>query len=391
VLACLADDWTPGRIVEMFKSESDRRAIFRPLRWSEREDGALPFLLRQMLSIPRYATEPKREHFRRVLRTGDLPLDAVAAAITAPRADTGLGASAPTHLLICAFHYDRRRAIFFRSDPFSPASGLPARAPVTLADAVHASTNAPVRYFKDPALTAPAPGRAGASGGATGGATGGAGELAPTDATRCWDGGVAAFNNPIMAGLIEAKSAAQTLGGGATRVRVLSIGTGTTERPPASDAPRGMEDSPLFAPAVDAGMRADLEHLATAVLADPPDAATFQAHVLMGGGLPREMGTHIRPADLVRLNPMVQGVFESARGWGYPEGIALGNESPREAFEALVNLDMDAVRQEDVERIERFGRAWIDGRVRNQLIRGDTERTKWSIGHPTFEEGRRAW
>ncbi len=81
VLACLADDWTPGRIVEMFKSEEDRRAIFRPLQWSEREGGALPFLLRTMLSIPRYATEPKREHFRRVLRAGDLPLDAVAAEI----------------------------------------------------------------------------------------------------------------------------------------------------------------------------------------------------------------------------------------------------------------------------------------------------------------------
>src|SRR2546421_337873 len=48
------------------------------------------------------------------------------------------------HFLIVGFDYDRERVVFFRSDTASRAGSFSARPPVTLAQAVHASSTAPI-------------------------------------------------------------------------------------------------------------------------------------------------------------------------------------------------------------------------------------------------------
>ena len=45
---------------------------------------------------------------------------------------------------------------------------------------------------------------------------------------RCWDGAIGGYNNPVLAGLIEALANGISL----DAVRVLSIGTGSVRLPP---------------------------------------------------------------------------------------------------------------------------------------------------------------
>ena len=107
-------------------------------------------------------------------------------------------------LVIVGYQYDRDRAKFFRSNPASLASGSGSSAAVTLAEAVHASTNAPINYFEEPARV----------------------RIDDRD-VLFWDGGVTGFNNPVLAGLTEAKAN----GIASADIHVLSLGTGNTFLP----------------------------------------------------------------------------------------------------------------------------------------------------------------
>jgi len=115
---------------------------------------------------------------------GTLPLD---------RAATGLR---PVHLLITGFDYDRNRATFFRSCAASgPTWGTGEPTGITLAEAIHASTNAPLNYFDAPATFPDRPG-------------------------RYWDGAISGCNNPVLAAVTEAIVTGQN----PVDLAVLSIG-----------------------------------------------------------------------------------------------------------------------------------------------------------------------
>lgn len=53
---------------------------------------------------------------------------------------------------------------------------------------------------------------------------------------------------------------------------------------------------------------------------------------------------------LVRMNPMIQPVRVQEGSWRLPEGLTLLD------FDALANLEMDAVEQAEVEQIVNLGR-----------------------------------
>jgi patatin-like phospholipase/acyl hydrolase len=109
-------------------------------------------------------------------------------------------------IVICAFDYDRERAKFFRSNIASKASGLNSGGTtgISLLQAVHASSTAPVKYFDEPA------------------------KYPMTSASlRFWDGAIGGYNNPALAGVVEALAnglKSQDIG-------VLSIGTGSVLLP----------------------------------------------------------------------------------------------------------------------------------------------------------------
>jgi hypothetical protein len=94
-----------------------------------------------------------------------LPLKKSAAEVRRP------GSKEDLHLLITSFDYDRNRATFLRPSVISvPSWGRGEGADVTVAEAIHASTNAPVNYFDAPAKIA-------------------------ERSERYWDGAVAGCNN----------------------------------------------------------------------------------------------------------------------------------------------------------------------------------------------------
>jgi hypothetical protein len=261
--------------------------------------------------------------------------------------------------VITAYDYDRNRARFFRSNPSSAASSGGTFVPVTLAQAVHASSNAPVKYFDEPA------------------------DLGSIG--RFWDGGVTSYDNPVLAGLTEAVAN----GADAKQIAVLSLGTGSAVLPLKGSQAR--ESDVLVRDVPVSHLWTDLPILATSILADPPDAATFTAYLMMQHAL------NTPPDQLrqVRLNPLIQPVWrKDGNRWEFPNGFRANSLglAPEDFFSRLVNLDMDAMAQDDVQLIYALGQSWIGGaEITNQPVRADGGTFVAQIGFGNFADAKARW
>ncbi|HEY5300568.1 MAG TPA: hypothetical protein VIJ55_07830, partial [Acetobacteraceae bacterium] len=145
----------------------------------------------------------------------------------------------------------------------------------------------------------------------------------------------------------------------------------------------GDGDSPYVRRPSDTGLLPDLKKLATAILDDPPDAASFLAHTMTGGpaGLRPPLDSRI-----VRMNPLIAPVRDrSTQLWTAPAGMQAAQ------FCHLRDLDMDAVEQLDVDLIGSFADSWIRDEVMNQPIRMDSDTLQKEIGSTTFGDAVRSW
>ena len=194
VLGGLVENVPLGALLGYFTDEKNRKAIFSPTKMVF--DRVVSGLIH---AGPKYSAEAKLPALERLMPArGTLPLTRAAAGVRRPAAD------ADVHLLITAFDYDRNSACFFRSAEASgPDWGTGCPSGVTLAEAIHASTNAPVIFFDQPA------------------AVGG---------RRYWDGAITGCNNPVLAAVAEAI----VLDNLPTDIVALSIGTSS----PALAGPR---------------------------------------------------------------------------------------------------------------------------------------------------------
>src|SRR5262245_16470704 len=277
----------------------------------------------------------------------------------------------PCDLVLIGYNYDRDRATFFRSSQNSRAAGSWAAQDVSLAGAVHASSNAPVNYFDAPAEVT----------------VGGRRQ-------RFWDGAIAGFNNPVMAGVVEALSNGTPSGD----VRVLSLGTGNVFLPlhdPTDECTAELDVLELRPKP--SGFRTDLPKLATSILSDPPDAASFIAHVTLGGPIPANPDeTSIGP--VTRLNPLIQPVLATGNRWilppnlpgtqfqwgGFPvDAPAALNE---EEFGLLRDLDLAALEPDEIALIIKFAETWMADHVPNQPVRPHKQ-LDCQIGHRWFSQG----
>ena len=334
VLAGLAENLRPSDMIALFQNASDRTAIFSPLSWFQRQLSRLPV-------FPRYSTQGKLAGLRKAFGPlGDRPLSSFSGAgwIKGPN-------GADTRLLIVALDYDSLRARFFRS--YATPHGATAD-DIALVEAVHASTDAPVEFFDQPA------------------AFGG---------HRYWDGAMAGMNNPLMAAVID------LLGEGVptSDLIALSIGTGTTKLVPANATPRPPDD--LAQPVAHAGVLTNLRLAASCILDDPPDSATFSTHVILASA---RAANPTQEAAVVRLSAMVRPVLE-AGAWKVPPGL-----TPKD-FQALQKLEMDAVKDEEVALIGRLGAAWIAGTVPNQPIRMRSDNLASSLGEEIYGKAVARW
>lgn len=341
VLAGLADDRSLDEIVALFRDREKRRSIF--------VRKALPSPTAIFGLGPKYSATRKGAGLHALLgRAGQVTLDALAAHL--PRRPSG----EPVRLLITAFDYDTSRAEFFRTFA-THAGSRPAR--IKLADAVHASTNAPVNYFDEPALV----GVPNASGNGF-------------IQRRYWDGAIGGYNNPLMAAVVETLSDPAT----PRPIEARSIGTATVRLAPFDSQPLPAEPE-LRVSRSRPKLFADLKKVASSINDDPPDAATYGAFIVLGN----DPKTDTDGGNLVRLSPSIQPVFENG-AWRPPAGFSASD------IRTLCDLGMDAVEDYKALWIERLGQHWIDGAFPNQPIRYGANLT-CQIGTPSFAAGAARW
>jgi hypothetical protein len=341
VLGGLVEGLELQDILGLFQDQARRESVFSPTH--SLGDRALHDLTGLG---PKYSAESKLAALENALpEKGTTPLIRAAAGIRRP------GSSEDVHLLIIGFDYDRNRAAFFRSSPVSgPAWGTGDAQGVTLAEAIHASTNAPVNYFDAPASFPDHPG-------------------------RYWDGAICGCNNPVLAAVTEAIGKGQN----PMKLAALSLGTASVALPWPEP---GEESSPYVQKIANPGVIPDLRKLASSILDDPPNIATFLAHVMTGSG----MGLNNPAADsrIVRMSPLISPV-KIAGVWSAPGPMS------EDEFTYLANLDMDAVQQAQVDAISQYADLWLQGEAPNQPIRMDGDTLKPELGQSTFQGAAAAW
>jgi hypothetical protein len=325
-----------------FLDETKRKQIFSAVGTTEN----LEHVVYNLIGIaPKYSTAAKLVALQRQLPNfGTAPLASIPGRIA-----HAVGKS--PDFLICAFDYDTRRVKFFRSNLKSDAASLTSPVNPTLADAIHASSTAPVRFFDAPAGVA---------------------------SHRYWDGAIAGYNNPVLAAIIEALAN----GIPAEDIQVLSIGTGSVRLPV---APPGSASDPHLVQTIQpSNPPNDLKELAGSIIDDPPDAATFIAYVALKQPIPTSSRPAATSGNIVRMNPMVQPVLKDGK-WTPPLGLPVGD------FSALAQLDIDAIQQVDILKIRNLCIQWMADKVPNQPIRANSDSFACEIGHALFSQARAAW
>jgi hypothetical protein len=346
VLGGLVENLPLAAILQIFENENSRKEMFsasrdqfsRFVHWAT---GKFPGLGGSGVG-PIYSTEKKRAALEKLLG----PL----AKVPLTRAANGVrrsGSARDVHLLIIAFDYDRERAQFFRSAQAGGRGwGAGDASSVTLAEAINASTDPPINYFDKPARIV---------------------------ADRYWDGAIAGYNNPVLAAVSEARVLSQA----PTDIVALSIGTGrvTLAGPPTS------KPSPFVVQRKQQCLVSDIGKIAVSIVDDPPDAATFVAHVMTGGidELPYPLESRI-----VRMSPLVRPELRDGE-WAAPGGMTTAE------FTTLAGLGIDAIEQAQVDAIARYAQMWIANSAPNQPIRMNGDTFECELGHETFGDALAAW
>jgi len=299
-------------LAALFLNEANRKLIFAA-------GGVFP---------GRYRASGKLSGLRAILGTADRPI-----ADWTPGAGNR-GQRLP-HLLICAYDVARQCGHLFRSDLSAPAASFEPTRTATLAEAIHASSNAPILYFDDVARTA--------------------------DGRAYWDGAIAGWNCPAAIAAAEALA----YGWAPSDIALLSLGTAhvlekeQAVRPPSTDL--GFQLSRL---------KTEVGWLLGAILKEPAGGAPLSAHILLGGTLPPPRGAPVTDGPVVRMNPM---------------------PAPGDAdYAKLAALDMDAVAAADVALIGRLATDWLANRIRNEPVRMNAAATL-EIGQARASDAVQAW
>jgi len=369
VAAGLWKDLALSEIEQLFRDRKLRESVFQRLPWYRR-------LLRVISFGPKYSGHRKLEGLRAILggtldSKGRPTLDLSQTLVAALPRDFGRTDREPTDLVIVAFDYDRTRALFFRTNVDS-GSGSQHKTPdaiqakaTTLPEAIHASSHAPVNYFSSSATI-----------------------MIGRNRVRAWDGAIAGFNNPLLVGVTEA------LANGISRedIRILSIGTGSAMLPRLVKGYDGAYPW-LFDRPHRHNLFGDLRKLATSILDNPPDVASYIAYMALGARLPEPTDPPGVPArnggPIVRMNPMIQPIKRKGSDEFVPPGSNTGTPLDMAQFNALINTELDAVDPDDVAHIEELCRMWLADEAHNQPILASSATLDCEIGQRWYSDARR--
>lgn len=380
VLACLCNNMTLDQAIEVFENESNRKKAFSELTFGEKltKRNFLSFFRNKLGIGPKYKTTRKLEGLREVLTEYDErhQNDKTLTPIVDMHMNElpGLIGKQELELMIVGFDYFKERVSFFRSNLNSNTDRFSkGKFKTTLGYAIHSSSNAPVNYFDEPAAI----------------------KIKHTEKDEIrtswfWDGAVAGFNNPVMAALVEAVTNARM--SSMSEYRILSIGTGVVQRPVITDYSTSTDpaiqkiykdnkNNPYVISDTRFRFFDDVTKIAQSILSDPPDSATFIAYSFLDPSLEN------KESNIVRINPCIAPVFD---GKYYIEPEVYKNNP--EDFKALIDLDMDAVEDEEIKQIKLLCKNFItttDPCVPNQFIRGDEKGDR--LGYGKYWEAKQRW
>ncbi|MCW3076131.1 MAG: patatin [Bacteroidetes bacterium] len=338
-------------VTGLFLNEGIRRQVFSKLKWYEK--SGFEHLASLFKIAPQYKTSRKLGALQNILsETGRVSLTEL----------KNIRKDLPDNIIFCGFDYDRNRATFFRTNHASKSQPYTNQHEVTLAQAVHAASNAPIKYFDAPATF-----------------------LINNVMHQLWDGAVGGNNNPVLIGITEALAIFEHARRDFHKLQVLSIGTANNLLPVKGFTVTDNAEGPRLLKNIQRPtLSNDIEKMATSIISEPPDAANYMAHMFLGG----KPDIDAMPA-IIRLNPLLQPVYsEAANMWRYPLGL---DGEGRIIFDALLNLDMDAIQQKDVDNIKLLGEWWANDLIINQAIRVDSYKLQCNIGHSLFSQGRTEW
>lgn len=359
VLAMLCANHKLFDIIKTFENVSTLRGIFK-----RRIVSHIP-LLKDFL--PNYDTQNKYQVFidhlfNEGISYGNLLLDELPSKI-----------GKDIQIIITTFDYDRERATYFRSKKDSMMEGYMIQNRVapnsaenrfitaTLAQAIHASSNAPVQFFDDPAEL----------------------KLLNRDLDGnndkhedklFWDGAVGGNNNPVKSAVLEA------LANGAKieDLHIVSIGTANTIQPILNEN-KTSEYEFMCKKSENLGFKADLSKMARSILSDPPDAATFDAHQIL------QLPYALRIPRLIRINPLVKPLLKGNK-WTKP-GISWSEKE----LKMLFTMDMAIATEEGVRLLNKLCNDFFQDAFDNQGIRLGGEKMEPILGHRKYSEALEDW
>ncbi|WP_165499810.1 patatin-like phospholipase family protein [Pedobacter frigidisoli] len=357
VAAAMAENLRLSEIEKIFGDEKLRSRVFSRLSFFEK--SLLSSVARIFMIGAKYATKRKHKALKEIL-PGISTID-----LMHIPAHVAIGGEVKTQFLIIGYDYYRNRAEMFRTDCDSLAStsvierklrNLPAVAPapsdclVSLVDAIHASSTAPVNYFNEPAMF-----------------------KVNNKLKYYWDGGVTGNNNPVLAAVTEAICNREQYQ--IEHIQVLSIGTGSVVQLQADeDIPAKYAE--LKAKHEEPGLIKDIQKMGTSILNDPPDTAAFIAYTILNSAMPA------KPIDFIRMNPVLRPILindTNGKHWDLPPGIS------KDEYVTLNETDMDAVEDREVLLIEKLCDNWLNNAgIPNQAIRSDAS-LNCLIGHADFD------
>lgn len=320
-LAALVEDWTIDEAIRLFNDETLRKSIFSKNSYRE---TYWPVNLTRFFSFgPKYSSKRKGETFRKLFpKTNKVLMNELPSII----------GKKDIKLIISTYDALNNRAKFFKS------YALPGSIEeyVKLTQAIHGSSNAPIQYFDFPARF----------------------KAKPTDIYyELWDGALGGFNNPVVAGVIEAFK----LGGSLKDLSVVSIGNGnksmtkkekdrfykvrsitTKERFKKFKIWRYKYQSEFFMKTV--------MNQAKTILYQPPDWANYVTMMFLKSTSEKDLENRF-----IRLSPMIHIDDNTS-----DEVLDLLND--------LYELDMDLISDSDIEKIRRCFNEWKNDKIKNQPI-----------------------
>ncbi|MEP5545619.1 patatin-like phospholipase family protein, partial [Maribacter dokdonensis] len=349
VLAALAENYTLDKAIALFKEKRNRELIFHKNTFKDRYFPVDYLGLFNAGFGPKYSTKRKKEAFESLFPEIDkIQMDELPKLI------------GKDSLKIVVATYDalNNRAKFFKS--FSANSE--GDDSVRLTQAINASSNAPVQYFDFPA-------RFKAKG---------------SDIFyELWDGALGGFNNPILAGIIEAYK----LGVDLNTIRVISLGTSNSLM--SADSKRDFWNWKQIAlqfrrkklrfstwkPQLNF-FKETVLHQAKTILYQPPDTANYIAMMFLKAATGKDLNDQI-----IRLSPLIHYDVHTPK-----EIVPLVKD--------LYLLDMDLTKDEEIDKLITCFIAWKNGDIYNQPIEFRVERSNDLLflkGDKWYKDGMERW